>query len=263
MSDPPQSNWFRLEQNEGVLLVAFNRPPLNIMTIDMSRELERGLAAMDYQTVRVVLLYGEGRGFSAGTSIEDHLPEKAEAMLASFGALIHRVRSLPVPTIAVIHGLALGGGLELACAADILFAAEDARLGQPEIRLGAIAPIALVFLTRRLGYNRAADLLFSGREIDGRQAEAMGLVDFVYPASEVLEEARRYSRSLSDHSGSVLREYKQALLEASSYDRGELAEMGRFYLNNIVPQHDYVEGLSAFLQKRKPVWKDNREGGEK
>ncbi|MBI3940452.1 MAG: hypothetical protein HY315_06425 [Acidobacteria bacterium] len=88
----------------------------------------------------MVLLYGEGRGFSAGTSIEDHLPEKAEAILASFGALIHRVRSLPVPTIAVIHGLALGGGLELACAADISFAAEDARLGPARNSSGRHCP---------------------------------------------------------------------------------------------------------------------------
>ncbi len=256
MKSSDQPRWLRVDQQEGILSLALNKPPWNILTTEMLEELngllERGSTD---EGVRAALIFGEGRGFSAGSSVQEHLPGEVERMLPRFREVLCRLRSFPVPTIVALHGVALGGGLELACTADIVFAAEDTKIGQPEIRLGAIAPAGLVFLPRRIGYHRAADLLFSGRQITASEACAIGLVEFVCSPSELLSEARKYARLIASHSTPVLREYKRALLQASDHDDHRLQEMEDIYFKEIVPQPDYLEGLTAFLEKREPRWR--------
>ncbi|MBI3939221.1 MAG: enoyl-CoA hydratase/isomerase family protein [Acidobacteria bacterium] len=250
----------RVEESAGLLSVILSRPPWNILNIEMLGELEQVFEDASLAGARAVMLYGEGRGFCAGAAVEDHLPEKVEAMLASFTRLLEAVHRASVPVIAAVHGVALGGGLELASAADILFAAADAQLGQPEVRLGAIAPGALFFLPRRLGYNRAADVLFSGRNLAAPEAKELGLVNFVYPGEKLLEEARNYATRLASLSGPVLRAYKQALLQASESPGSNLRQLERFYIDRIAPMPDNLEGLRSFIEKRPPVWAQSKEG---
>ena len=261
MKSSDQPRWFGVDQQDGILSLALNNPPWNVLTTEMLEELNALLeTGSTDDRVRAVLIFGEGRGFCAGSSVQEHLPGKVEEMLPRFRQVITRLGSFPVPTIAALHGVALGGGLELACAADIVFAAEDTKIGQPEIGLGAMAPAALVFLPQRIGYHRAADLLFSGRQITAGEARTMGLVEFVCSDAELLSEARKYARLIAAHSGPVLREYKRALLQASAHNDRRLQEMEELYLNEIVPQPDYLEGLKAFLEKRDPRWQQAGEG---
>ncbi|MBI4445259.1 MAG: enoyl-CoA hydratase/isomerase family protein [Acidobacteria bacterium] len=251
-----QTPHFRIDaEAEGVVSIVLDRPPWNILDTETLSELSGLLDSEVFQKARTVLLRGEGRGFCAGAAVEDHLPIKAQSMLESFCSVLEKLREIPVPTIAVVHGAALGGGLELACAADLLFAAEEARLGQPEIRLGAIAPAALLFLPERLGYHRAADLLLSGREVNGLEARTIGLADYVYPGSALLEEAVRYADRLASLSGPVLRACKEALRRNTLCLPTQLKSIEEFYMRRIVPLEDYTEGLNSFLEKRKPVWK--------
>jgi len=245
-------------QAEGVLEIVLDSPPWNILDHDLIDQLEAALDGAGDEAVGAVLLRARGRGFCAGVSVEDHLPDRVERMLARFRDLLLALHRCPVPTVGVVTGAALGGGLELACALDVLFAAEDTRLGQPEIKLAAIAPAALHFLSRRVGFNRAADLLFTGRTVTAPEADAWGLVDFVAAGEVVLEDGRRYARRIAGHSRPVLRACKAGLLESAGLSSARLDAMNALYLDKVAGQDDYVEGLTAFLENREPTWQRNR-----
>lgn len=259
MSRPPETSCLNYSLEEGILHLELKRPPLNILDTELLDELNAFLREFaGSRKVRVLLLSGAGRCFCAGASVEEHLPGKVEFMLRSFSSLLDRLCRFPVPTVVAAHSHVLGGGLELACAADVFFAAGDATLGQPEILLGAIAPGALFFLSRRLGYHRAADLLFSGRSISGSEAFSLGLVDRVCESEKLLEEARTYARQVASLSSPVLREYKQALLSFSGLGDKPLESMTDFFLHRVATQSDYVEGMRAFLEKRSPQWEQEK-----
>ena len=245
-------------QADGVLEITLDNPPWNILDHALIDQLESALEGARDKTVGAVLLGARGRGFCAGVSVEDHLPDRVERMLARFRDVLLAVHRCPVPTIGVISGAALGGGLELACAVDVLFAAEGTRLGQPEIKLAAIAPAALHFLPRRVGFNRAADLLLTGRTVTAAEAAGWGLVDFVADEDAVLEEGRAYARRLVRHSYPVLRACKAGLLESAGLTEAELDAMNALYLDRVAGEDDYVEGLTSFLENRQPTWKRNR-----
>ncbi len=145
----------------------------------------RGISALDDALARhtentgliAILLDAEGPHFSFGASVEEHLPEQCAGMLKSFHGLIARMVEYPVPILVAMNGQCLGGGLEIALAGHVLFAAPEANLGQPEIKIGVFAPAASCLLPERIGQALAEDLLFSGRSISGTQAAAIGLVN--------------------------------------------------------------------------------------
>ena len=126
-----------------------------------------------------MLLDAEGPHFSFGASVEEHLPDRCAAMLASLHALILAMLEFPAPILVAVRGQCLGGGLELALAGSPIFAAPDAQFGQPEMKLGVFAPAASVLLPYRVNQPAAEDLLFSGRSIDADEAKAIGLVQVV------------------------------------------------------------------------------------
>ena len=258
MTNNTESQLVTVAESEGVLEVCLESPPWNILDHPMIDELEQAISATDEQGVGAILLRASGKGFCSGVSIEDHLPDRVERMLDRFRDILVRIHQSPVPTVGVVTGVALGGGLELACALDVLFAAEGTRLGQPEIKLAAIAPAALHFLPRRVGFNRAADLLFSGRTVTAEQGAGWGLVDFVLPRDTVEEEARRYARRIAAYSRPIMRACKAGLLKVAELTTSEFDEMNRLYLDRVASESDSLEGLTAFMENRKPVWKEGR-----
>jgi len=151
----------------------------------MTSIITRGISALDDALARhtentgliAILLDAEGPHFSFGASVEEHLPEQCAGMLKSFHGLIARMVEYPVPILVAMNGQCLGGGLEIALAGHVLFAAPEANLGQPEIKIGVFAPAASCLLPERIGQALAEDLLFSGRSISGTQAAAIGLVN--------------------------------------------------------------------------------------
>lgn len=243
---------------EGVLEIALDSPPYNILDHPLIDELESALSAAADEELGAVLLHARGKGFCAGVSVEDHLPDRVERMLERFVDLLTAVHRCPIPTVGVLHGTSLGGGLELACALDVLFAAPGTRLGQPEIKLAAIAPAALCFLPRRVGFNRAADLLLTGRTVTAEEAAAWSLVDFVANEGDVLEQGRGYARKLAGASRPVLRAYKEGLLQSHGVSEEELRAMNSLYLDRVAPEADYLEGITAFLEHRRPTWRRDR-----
>lgn len=241
---------------DGVGVVVLDFPPLNILTIERMRALAARIRSFRGEPeLRCLLLRGEGKSFCAGADVGEHEGEKATPMLGAFHDVFAALYELEVPVVSAVQGRTLGGGAELAVAADLVVMAESARLGFPEIRLGVFAPVAATILPGRIGSGRARDLLFTGREVDAREALAMGLASRVVPDGELLTAATALGADLATLSASSLRLLRQALRlgEMDSF-RTLLREAEGLYLNRLVRTRDAAEGIRAFMEKRKPQW---------
>jgi len=206
--------------------------------------------------LKAVVIEGEGPHFSFGASVPEHLPEQIEAMLSGFHGLFYRILESNVVTLAAVRGQCLGGAMELAVFCNRLFASPDARLGQPEIVLGVIAPVASVMLADRVGRSRAEELCISGKSVTAGDGLAMGLVDVVAddPGAAALAYARKH---LLPKSASSLRMAVRAVRgEFDQRFRKELARVERLFLEDLMSTADAVEGLQAFIEKRDPEWKN-------
>jgi len=170
----------RIEHEGALLRLTLARPKANLVDASMIAALDGAFVAYrGHRGLRGVLLDAEGPHFSFGASVEEHLPDKCAAMLASLHGLILTMVEFPVPILVAVRGQCLGGGLEVALAGGPIFAAPDAQLGQPEMKLGVFAPAASCLLPYRLNQPMAEDLLLSGRTVSGEEARAMGLVQAV------------------------------------------------------------------------------------
>ncbi|RMG45047.1 MAG: enoyl-CoA hydratase/isomerase family protein [Acidobacteria bacterium] len=242
----------------GRATLSLNRPPLNVLNIPMIEEINRALADLrEDATIKVLLIRGEGKCFSAGMDVADHLPETFERMLAVFHRMLEHLAALPIPTVSAVHGAALGGGLELAVFADMTFAAAGAKLGQPEIKLAVFPPLAAAYFPGLIGWKRACDVILTGRTIGAEDAERMGLVTAVFPDDALVARVDEIVRTLAGYSRPVLVATKRAIREAAGrplFEGLELAE--RIYRDEVMATEDAVEGLRAFLEKRAPQWKD-------
>jgi cyclohexa-1,5-dienecarbonyl-CoA hydratase len=246
-----------LEKDGALLRLRLSRPKANIVDAAMIAALRAALRDhLPAARLRAVLLEAEGPHFSFGASVEEHLPETCAEMLRELHALILQIVASTAPVLAAVRGQCLGGGLELAAAGHLIFAAPGAMFGQPEIRLGVFAPAASCILPERIGPSRAADLLFSGRSIGAEEAHRIGLVDALADDPSVAALAY-FEEHLAPRSASSLR----IAVHAARFDfvarvRRKLAEVERLYLKELMATHDAVEGLTAFIAKRPPVWED-------
>jgi cyclohexa-1,5-dienecarbonyl-CoA hydratase len=243
---------------EGRLLrLRLDRPKANIVDAAMIAALDDAFTThAGVSTLKAVLLDAEGPHFSFGASVEEHLPAQCAAMLKAIHGLIRRMLLYKVPILVAIKGQCLGGGLEVAAAGHLLFAAPDAQLGQPEMRLGVFAPAASCLLPERIGQARAEDLLYSGRSISGEAAASIGLINALAedPATAALA---YFDQHLAGKSASSLRFAVEAARAAfAARVTSRIAEVERLYLEQLMATCDAVEGLEAFLAKRPAQWVD-------
>jgi len=228
----------------------------NVVNSDVVRELREVVALAATQELVCLLLDHTGKHFSYGASVEDHTPDRVGEFLKEFHELAREVLALNLPVIACVRGMCLGGGLEIALLADQIFASPSAVFAQPEIELGVFAPLGSVLLPRRVGSARAADLLLSGRRMDAAAAQEAGLVSMV--ADDPTEAARSWiALHLAPKSAAALRFATRAL--RVSWSGGflrDLANLEALYLGELMSTHDAQEGISAFLEKRRPVWEN-------
>jgi cyclohexa-1,5-dienecarbonyl-CoA hydratase len=246
----------RLERDGALLRLTLARPKANLVDAAMIAALHGALVA--YRSapsgLRAVLLDAEGPHFSFGASVEEHLPDRCAEMLSSLHALIVAMLEFPAPIMTVVRGQCLGGGLELALAGGPIFAAPDAQLGQPEMKLGVFAPAASVLLPYRVTQPVAEDLLFSGRTIGADEAKALGIVQVVFDEPEAAALAY-FDAQLAGKSAASLACALAAARGAMIADvRRRLHEVERLYLDRLMATRDANEGLLAFLAKRKPNW---------
>lgn len=251
MTDAPVKVW--LEREGRLLRLRLARPKANVLDAAMIVALDAALAQhAGAQGLLATLVDHEGPHFSFGASVEEHLPERCAAMLAALHALLGRMLDWPRPILVAVRGQCLGGGLEFALAGHLLFAAPDAQLGQPELKLGVFAPAASVLLPLRIGQARAEDLLFSGRSIDAQTALAWGLAAAVAedPAQAALDWFDRHLAAKSASSlGYAVRAARAPFAELA---KARLDEVEALYLEDLMRTRDAVEGLRAFLEKRPP-----------
>lgn len=238
--------------------VTLNRPPLNILDIAMMRaldaELKRAIPNCDF-----LVFQGEGpKGFSAGADVADHVPKRVGKMLASFHAVFRRLAKSDCLSIAVVHGVCLGGGMELATFCDFVIAGESAQFGQPEIKLGCFPPVAMVTFPLLIGMRAATDLILTGRTISAAEAQRLGLVTHVVPDADLRRAAEGLLAELHALSPAVLRLTRRTLwhLHGEEFDK-RLADIERIYLSKLIKGRDAQEGIRAFMEKRTPLWRGN------
>ena len=253
MADDPLKVW--LEREGALLRLRLARPKANIVDAAMISALRAAFAAHRGNSgLLAALLDAEGPHFSFGASVEEHLPENCAEMLRSFHALLGAVLEWPKPILVAIRGQCLGGGLELALAGTLIFAARDAVFGQPEMKLGVFAPAASVLLPARIGQAHAEDLLHSGRSIEAPPAQAWGLAAALAedPAAAALE---YFDAHLAPKSAASLGFGVQAVRsDFAAAANKRLLIVERLYLEELMKTHDAAEGLNAFLAKRQPRW---------
>ena len=246
-----------LEEGGSLIRIRLARPKANIIDSAMMRALELHFAEHTVNAdAKAVILDAEGPNFSFGASVEEHLPGKCGDMLADFHRLVKAILACPVPIIAAIKGQCLGGGLELALAANFIFAAKDTKLGQPEIKLGVFAPAASCLLPERIGRARAEELLFSGCSVDAAEALDLGIVNRVTddPSGAAID---WFNENLAPLSASSIRLSVQASRRGAADRIGvALDYVQRLYLNELMSTRDAVEGLEAFVGKRPAKWEN-------
>ena len=251
----------RLEKHPPFALVTLDRPKvLNAVNAQTLDELDRafGELASDV-SIRVILLTGGGRAFAAGADIKELAALSAEeghAFALRGQAVLRGIETLGKPVIACIQGFALGGGCELAMACTLRLAADDARLGQPEVKLGAITGYGgSQRLPRLVGRGAALKLLLTGAIVDAKEALRLGLVDEVVPAAQLMERAEALALEIAANAPMAIKETLFAVNEGIDLplDLALMREAVRF--GHVCGTQDLAEGTTAFLEKRPPVWK--------
>ncbi|MCL6559359.1 MAG: enoyl-CoA hydratase/isomerase family protein [Firmicutes bacterium] len=203
----------------------------------------------------LILLDAGGKAFSAGVDVADHTADKVESMIDVFDRLFLAMAGIDKPIVAAVNGAALGGSYEVVLFCDLVVASEKAKFGQPEISVGVFPPIACYVLPRLLSWPLALELLLSGEVIGAARAEQLGLVNKVLPAESFADGVKEYLRKFLAQSPVVLALTKKAARAGlnKNFDQG-LKAIDHIYLKELMQTKDAVEGLTAFMEKRKPVW---------
>jgi enoyl-CoA hydratase/carnithine racemase len=215
--------------------------------------------ARDDPQVRVIVLAGEGKAFCSGADLREMLEPDPDAVLAArgdFGDLLLRFTKLNKPTIAKVHGVALGAGLGLAASCHFALAAESAQLGTPEVLRGLFPMQIMAVLARLVPRRKLVDMMLLGKTVDAREAEQLGLITRAVPDVELEREVEALARQLAARSPAALRAGLAAHEASTGMPIEEAVPYLRTQLANLLAQPDAMEGLAAFLQKRAPQWRD-------
>ena len=248
----------RYDVRDDVAFLTLNAPPLNVLTAAMMLELATALERTQAdRSLKAIALLAEGKAFSAGADVGEHRPEQAPEMIAGFSQLFAALGASELPLVMAVDGAALGAGFELALMADILLATDRASFGQPEIRLGFFAPVAVAWLAARVGPARSLEITCTGRTYSAAEMLGMGLVsrvvspdDLAAALDSVLKDLRRASPVVMRMNTRLTREltgrpFEQARREAE-----------RVFLGELMATEDVREGIASFYEKRRPEWKN-------
>lgn len=258
----PRTDWsprhLRYSLENGIASITLNRPPANVLSIDLIEDIARAFEILEYQReVKLVVIRGEGKYFSAGLELHDHLGDRGYLMLEAFRRVFENIAKTDKPTLSVVAGPALGGGLLLAAACDVCLAGAGAKFGHPEIKAGIFNPVAAVLLPRLIGRKRAFELLYGGASVSAAEAERIGLITRAVPDESLEAEAAALQKRFREQSAAALQFTRAAVaggLDLPFADAMRQAE--NVYLNQLMTSEDAAEGLRAIAAKRRPVWKD-------
>lgn len=253
-----------LYNKEGeIALITLNRPKnMNSLNSELLRELDKVLTEIDRDNeVKIVILSGNEKVFAAGADISDvsnfNSPAEVHRFVKEAQAVINKLEDLEKPTIAAISGLALGGGCEIVLACDLRIAAENAILGQPEIKLGILPGAGgTQRLPRLIGTTKAKELLFTGDSIDALEAYRVGLVNKVVPVESLMEEAKKMALKIARQPGYAIKIIKLAVNKGLDMDIKSAISYEARCFEILFATEDQKEGMRAFIEKRKPLFKN-------
>jgi enoyl-CoA hydratase/carnithine racemase len=243
----------RLEVADGVGTIRLDRPKMNAISVAVQEEIRAAAAeATERDDVKAVVVYGGERVFAAGNDVKEMAEMSHVDMVKRSGPLqsaITAVARIPKPVVAAVTGYALGGGCELALAADVRFAADNAVLGQPEVLLGIIPGAGgTQRLTRLVGPSKAKDLIFTGRFVKADEALAIGMVDRLFPAESVYDEAVAWARQFAGAASYALRAAKECIDRGLEVDLESGLEIERMQFAGLFATEDRTIGMQSFVQ---------------
>lgn len=245
-----------IERDGSLAHLILNRPSsLNALSSGLADAVIGALMSLnDDDEIRCVILRGTGKGFAAGADISEMASRSAADMIrddyfSEWDTLLGR----RVPLVAAVHGFALGGGCELAMMCDIVVAAEGAKFGQPEVKLGVMPGMGgTQRLTRLVGRMRAMDLILTGRTIDAAEAERIGLVSRVVAKETLLSTATEIAEIIAGISAPAIGFAREAIDRAEDVSLSDGLRFERRSFHSLFAGADQKEGMSAFLEKRPP-----------
>lgn len=248
-------NFIKVNNTDGLITITLAKPPLNVLDIPMMEELADAFAWTNQEKGKLILLNAEGKAFSAGVDVADHTPDKVDKMIEVLDRLFINMYETDKPLIAAVNGAALGGAYELVLMCDMVVASEKAKLGQPEIAVGVFPPLAALMLPRLASMYHAMEVVLGGEVFDAAKADKMGLVNAVLPVDSFEEGVQQFVQKFMKMSPVVLAYTKKAVKAGLNKGFVEgLKAIDDIYVNGLMNTADAKEGLSAFMEKRQPVW---------
>jgi cyclohexa-1,5-dienecarbonyl-CoA hydratase len=250
--------FIRFETVQGISRITFDRPPANVMSVEVVDDLNLALESLEYQRdVKLVVFAGTGKYFSAGFELGDHLGDRGYLLLEGFRRVFENLLRLDKPTLAIVAGPALGAASILAAACDLVLAGAGAKFGHPEIKGGVFNPVTAALLPRLVGRKKAFEMILGGASLTAAEAERIGLISRVVPDDKLEAEAQALILRFQEGSAAVLQLTRRAVtggLDLLFADA--LRHTEDVYLNQLMATEDAEEGLKAVMAKRRPVWKD-------
>ena len=232
----------------------------NVLDHIMMEELQNTFNSFaENKDLKLIVLEGAGKHFSFGASVEEHQKEFAGTMLKTFHQLFYSLRDLFIPVLSKVSGQCLGGGMELVLMGNFIFADKTAKFGQPEIVLGVFPPPASILLPEKIGLAKAEDLLLTGKTITADEAMSLGLLNAVFEDKEALHSGVNawIEKNILPKSASSLRYAVKAVRAKMNHVLTNfLPQLESMYVNQLMQTEDANEGIASFLEKRKPVWKN-------
>ena len=247
------------ENKNKVVKITLNVPPSNWLTIAMMKEINEVLVEVKKDPSVQLLIFDHAgeKAFCDGVDVADHTADKVTEMIEVFHRMFRLMAEMDVTTVAVVNGRSLGGGCELMSFCDIVIASERSRIGQPEIAVGVFPPVAAAWFPKIIGLKKTYELLLTGKIISAKEAEAIGLVNVVLPVENFKEGVDKFLADFLNKSRPVAMWTRRAIKAGLNVDFLEALKTSEMiYLHGLMATEDAKEGIAAFMEKRKAVWKD-------
>jgi len=250
--------YIQFDTVQGVSRVTLNRPPANVLSVEVMDDVNTALESLEYQRdTKLVVVAAAGKYFSAGFEIGDHLGDRAYLMLEGFRRIFENLWKLDKPTLAVVAGPAMGAGSILAGACDIVLAGASARFGHPEIKGGVFNTVAAALLPRLVGRKKAFEMMLGGASLTAAEAERLGIISRAVPDDKLEGETGVLIQRFQESSAPVMQLTRRAIMGGLDLPFADaLRHAEDVYLNQLLATEDVDEGLRAIMEKRKPAWKD-------
>jgi cyclohexa-1,5-dienecarbonyl-CoA hydratase len=252
-----ESRLVSLASDGDVTRLTLRRAPLNFLSLELLQQIQEMLESLGASPPgRVLVIDSDCAAFSAGLEMEEQTREGVFLLLDQYHTVVRTLSAFPRPTVAVVRGVALGAGNELAASCDFVLASVQATFGQPEIKVGAIPSLAPLLLPHRIGVHKTLQMILTGNPVDAREAERIGLIYRAVPDDALDAALEELVNSFRSSSAAVMELALRSVRGVRTRElESNLREAQSLYLNELMDLEDATEGIKAFLEKRPPQWK--------